>query len=1218
MSIERLPALAALACLLLCPSIAAGQTGGPAIARIVDATGKVTVTRAASGQTLRGAPGQALGPGDTLSTGSDGKVTLLMADETLMQLNRNTRFTLKQVERRSGWSRLRELIEVSARREKSVYELLTGELWLLNKNRDVELEVVTPTVTAGVRGTEFNINVDPEARVNLTVLEGTVRAFNPFGQVEARAGEQVFAAPGTAPVTRVLVNPEDAVQWLVRVPRLFSPREIPLLSSDHGKLDEERRKLEVSGPGAPGASTDDVTRYAMVLRDLGRVEQAKAQFERVLATDPLNVAARTGLGWCLLDLNEPGGALAEFMRVDSARALAGRGASLMALNRLEEAESELTRAGTRYPDDGVIAAELALVEMLGGRLNRAGERLRSLAASRPDLSIGWQVHAINAVLTNQPVAAGEAAARAVALSPRSASARIIQAYAHQSVFDLERAEESLRAALELDEDNVTALINLAEILFGSDRTDDAQDLIARADAIAPGNSQVQNLKGFILLARRGDQEAINAFLEAAALDPGLADARLGLGIAYMREGDPASAFESVTMALALDPRRAMFYTYWGRMLHQTGRFDKALDVLDRASALDPRDPSPLFIKAIILRDLNRPGEAVRVLNRAVTLNDNRAVYRSRYLLDKDLAVKNVDLSILYDQLGLNAWARRKALTAVKSDYLNHAGHLFYAGALSEEPDRFFSFGAEQLLARLLQPANVNTFNTFNEYTSFFERPSLDAQVTAGAGSNGRRTGEALAFASVPDANLAMQGALAYESTDGWRDTNFERIANAAAILKWEATPRDGVLFSASHVALRQGDENFPRFEFDAPSSPDDRLDSNLTRLELGYHHHFGPGSDLLAYLTRVRSDGRVLDNTSFPIGGLPGFSFLNANDVMFSRPYYQGQVQQIQRFGDHTLLAGTLQYWSDNEADVRDDVSLVGPGLNILLPPPFSTRTSNFHKIRFESYYLQDTWQVTPTLTFEGALYYDRMKNSNAVNGTSWQLDEFNPRGGVIWSPTSADTVRIGAFRYLLPLISARVDPTDIAGITMFRNVEEGALIKEADVVWEHEWDSGLLTSSLFFVKKSFTDGIVVGGVQQLRKRRGIRKGWDFELNQLLSDRIGLSARYRYTDAKDETLPGADRKEHLFNLGIRYVRPDGISAGIEQIHRRMNFKRGRANEHLWSTDLDFAYEFPGKTGSFTFEIRNLFDQEYNWVTDRFVFEGEVPDREVFATISLNF
>lgn len=107
--------------------------------------------------------------------------------------------------------------------------------------------------------------------------------------------------------------------------------------------------------------------------------------------------------------------------------------------------------------------------------------------------------------------------------------------------------------------------------------------------------------------------------------------------------------------MLLEPRRALFLSYWGKMLHQIERFEKALEVLAFAAKLDPRDPTPAFYSAVILRDLNRPTEAIAAINRAVALNDNRAVYRSRFLLDRDLASKNIDLSLLYNQLGLSAW-----------------------------------------------------------------------------------------------------------------------------------------------------------------------------------------------------------------------------------------------------------------------------------------------------------------------------------------------------------------------------------------------------------------------------------------------------------------------------------------------------------------------------------------------------------------------------------
>ena len=181
----------------------------------------------------------------------------------------------------------------------------------------------------------------------------------------------------------------------------------------------------------------------------------------------------------------------------------------------------------------------------------------------------------------------------------------------------------------------------------------------------------------------------------------------------MRDGNTEAAFKQMAMAVLLEPQRAVLYSYWGKMLFQVGHFSKALNAFNRARSLDPKDPTSEYYKAILLRDLNRPGEAIRASKNAVALNDNRAVYRSRFLLDQDLAIRNTKLSGLCRELGLNAWARNKALASIKYDYTNFDSHLFYAGSLSQAEDRSYSFTSEALLARMLQPANVNTFNNFN-------------------------------------------------------------------------------------------------------------------------------------------------------------------------------------------------------------------------------------------------------------------------------------------------------------------------------------------------------------------------------------------------------------------------------------------------------------------------------------------------------------------------
>ena len=113
-------------------------------------------------------------------------------------------------------------------------------------------------------------------------------------------------------------------------------------------------------------------------------------------------------------------------------------------------------------------------------------------------------------------------------------------------------------------------------------------------------------------------------------------------------------------------------------------------------------------------------------------------------------------------------------------------------------------------------------------------------------------------------------------------------------------------------------------------------------------------------------------------------------------------------------------------------------------------------------------------------------------------------------------------------------------------------------------------------------------------------------------------------------MPVNDREEHLVNAGLRYVHSSGVSAGLTEAWRWERFKtggwqnsqtwpvEGRQDQQIWLTDARIGYEFPRKKGMLTFEMRNIFDNRFNWVTDYFVFKGRAPAREMILSLSLNF
>ncbi|MDO9262753.1 MAG: hypothetical protein Q7U02_02225 [Desulfosalsimonadaceae bacterium] len=781
-----------------------------------------------------------------------------------------------------------------------------------------------------------------------------------------------------------------------------------------------------------------------------------------------------------------------------------------------------------------------------------------------------------------------------------------------------RARQRTRA-LTPDHDNrqLSALIQLARLQFGMDYMDDARQSLAQAKHMAPESAEVANLEGFMLLAAQKTDKAVAAFEKAVSLDSRLGEPHLGLALCHMRKGRPAPAMAEMSAAVLLEPRRSLFLSYWAKMLYELKRFDEALDMLAFAKDLDPRDPTPYLYEGIIYRDMNRPVEALASLHRAIALNDNRGVYRSRFLLDQDLAVKNVNLFLLYQQLGLSSWAQSKALRSIKKDYTNFAGHLFYGSALLNSGNRTIAGGTELLLGRILQPANFNTFSSFNDYTSFFDGPAVNGSITGSAGNHDTRGYFVSAYGGVPDYRLAFLADNYYNTTEEWRDTHNERGNGTAAVVKYDPTTIDRLTFSYRMLEGKQKDEMTGRNEYDQEPNPVAKSGTDTDKVEVGYHHHFSPESDFLFFFTWNRDDGSAFDyDRTENIFGLEGVTLHAFSLTEYQRPYAQYQAQQLFRKGRHQWITGALHYagHKDTRIETEDYYYYEGEELDF-----FPGSSSHDPDHRLTSFYLADIWQVHPKWVMEGALYYDQMTNSNAAAGTEWDINKLNPRLGVIFEAGPSDTLRLAGFQYLLPFTANRIDPTEIAGIPIFRNTGEGSLAKEADLVWEHEWKNAFFTAGIFYLDRENKSKLISESGPVTDTDKGRLRGTEFACNRILAPGLAMTGGYRFQEIRDEFLPDKDRKDHLASLGLNYVHPGGFSAGMAQSYRYADFDENiRKNEDIWLTDAIVSFEYPEKHGVASLQVKNIFDNHFNWVEDIYVFQGRAPAREVVGSLSVYF
>ena len=238
------------------------------------------------------------------------------------------------------------------------------------------------------------------------------------------------------------------------------------------------------------------------------------------------------------------------------------------------------------------------------------------------------------MVQNRPEEALADARRAVELSPDSGAAAVALSYALQANFQLEEAREVLRAGDRARRPRTPwCSRGCPRSSSRSASCAPRSEAAERAVALAPELARTQMVLGFAALTRIDISEAKAAFERAIALDCAEPLARLGLGLAMIRQGDLADGRQEIEIAAGLDPNDSLIRSYLGKAYFEERRDPLAAEQYAIAKELDPNDPTPWFYDAIRLQTENRPVEALRSLEKSIELNDNRAVYRSRLLLD---------------------------------------------------------------------------------------------------------------------------------------------------------------------------------------------------------------------------------------------------------------------------------------------------------------------------------------------------------------------------------------------------------------------------------------------------------------------------------------------------------------------------------------------------------------------------------------------------------
>lgn len=245
----------------------------------------------------------------------------------------------------------------------------------------------------------------------------------------------------------------------------------------------------------------------MALQALGRGDDAIAAWERALQIQPKLAAAHDGIGSVLLDAGKAQEAIPRFEQAialasDFVSPLYNLGLALVTLDRPKEALVPLERAFALAPEDIDVLTQLAMAEALVGAIFDAKDGKRAAYFAKAV----EHVHA------------------AVERAPNDPYVHAAHAEVAVVVGKLDGAVTARETIVALTPNDAQAHLDLVRALVRAGRAAEAEPVLAKAEALAPGSAIVASDRGLVLATLGKVDEALAAFEASLQREPSLVSA----------------------------------------------------------------------------------------------------------------------------------------------------------------------------------------------------------------------------------------------------------------------------------------------------------------------------------------------------------------------------------------------------------------------------------------------------------------------------------------------------------------------------------------------------------------------------------------------------------------------------------------------------------------------------------------------------------------------
>lgn len=855
--------------------------------------------------------------------------------------------------------------------------------------------------------------------------------------------------------------------------------------------------------------------------------------------------------------------------------------------------------------------------LIVGQADEAKEIIQQVLQLEPNNSNAHALLAIIALVQNEKDQALELANKAVTLDQESAAGYLALSYTQQAHFEIEAALESLQKALTFDAQNALIWARLAELQMSMGYLERALDAAKLAVNLDPGLAKTQTVLGFAHLLQIDTQTAKDIFHRAIALDQADPTPRLGLGLALIRQGE-------LEIAASLDPANSLIRSYLGKAYFEEKRYPLASTQFDLAKERDPKDPTPWFYDAIQKQTQNRPVEALKDIQKSIELNNNRAVYRSKFLLDRDEAARGSSLARIFENLGFERRALMETAKSLSFDPSNHSAHRFLSDTYANIPRHEAARVSELLQAQLLQPINVNPVqphmavadlniitNTgpsspgFNEFAPLMERSKPQLVTSGVVGSNGT-IGDEIVFSRFNERTSISLGQFHYESK-GFRSNNDQNHDVLNAFVQHAATSK---LNLQAEVRTRSTHHGNLLLDFDLdtnnPRAPQNRfrrnIDQNTVRIGAKYD---------LTVNQNILLSGLYADRESKNID--PVVNTFSNSEISAKNEGYQTEIQYQLRNSNFSIVAGSGNY------DINVNRSLLTRNLII-------NQISNPKKQSFDidktNGYLYSNLNFGSNLNATLGFSYDTYKEKGL------EIDRFNPKAGLQWNIVSSLRLRLAFIEAVkAPLTTNQtIEPTQVSGFNQLYDDINGTQSRRIGIGLDGHYKekvfSGFEISSRDLRVPSFsTDNVSIDDQKE--------KIYRAYLYGVPGNRWSVKSEIQFEQfSRDETALGLHKIDTLsIPINLNYFNFHGLFFSLTGTFVRQEIDRkeisNERNQKFFLVDASLGYRLPNRRGIISLDAKNILDQSFlfrniHFQTAEPINPMYVPTRTIFTRLTLNF